>query len=93
MPKINLVTDNAKPSELLPVAKMVAQQFITRSDTQTLKGKKRDEMALEYVLGAASAMQVTGNDTKMNSLLLLASLISVRGYKFLNEFANSENTL
>lgn len=51
MPKINLETDNVVPSNLLPVAKQVAQQFMTRSENQGLKGKKRDEMALEFVLG------------------------------------------
>lgn len=88
MPKINLETDNVVPSNLLPVAKQVAQQFMTRSENQGLKGKKRDEMALEFVLGAASGMQVTGEVSKMNTLLMLGSMVAVKGYKFLNEYAN-----
>lgn len=84
-----IVNDPLKESDVLvPIAKHIAQQFVTRASSQALKGKKRDSMALEFVLGAASAMQVTGQSSNMNALLLLASMVSIRGYRELDNWAN-----
>ncbi len=75
-------------ADMSSVSRKVAQQFLTRANAFGYRGKKRDELAIEFVLGAATALQVTGNSAAMNSVLLLATLVSVRGYSWLEEYAN-----
>lgn len=57
----------------------ILRTFISRADGLHMKGKARDNAALEYVVGAACACQVTGQTELMNTLLMVATFTAARG--------------
>lgn len=63
------------------LVKTIAERFVERSSALGLKGKKRDDAALDYFLGAAAGAELAG-DVQMACQLGLVSamIISVRGY-------------
>jgi hypothetical protein len=66
----------------------LALSFIERADALSLKGKKRDDAALDYWCGAAIGAGLAGN-TQLESHLgrIAALVISVRGFMAVKEIA------
>lgn len=62
------------------LARGIASAFIERSKALEYKGKKRDNAALDYFIGAAKCLELTGDEETASYLGRLAWLISVRGY-------------
>jgi hypothetical protein len=67
--------------------KALAKSFIERSTELGYKGKKRDSAALDYFIGAAKLLEIDGDEEAANYLGRLAWLISIRGYKEVEEIA------
>ncbi len=67
------------------ITKHVATVFCTRANTLELKGKARDRAALEFVLGAASAVDDGSPDQQ--ALLMCGTMVAVRGFSWLQETA------
>lgn len=55
-------------------------KFVERAEFQQLKGKKRDELAIEFLIGAATALQVSNHEEANHVLNCVAMIICVRGY-------------
>lgn len=65
------------PSEIM---RAIAQQFAERAKALGYKGKRADNAALDYVLGAASGARLAGNEEMAQWLERWAAMaISVRG--------------
>lgn len=62
----------------------LAIAFIERAKELGLKGKKRDELALEFIMGAAMALQ---NLEQPIDLTKFAWLVSIRGYSAIEDAA------
>lgn len=62
----------------------IAKAAVTRFEAQGLKGKARDRAALEFVIGAANALQLIHD---YHGLTGLALIVSVRGYAELEQIA------
>lgn len=59
----------------------LARAFRDRSEAIGLKGKKRDDAALEFFLGAAMGLHIEGHEDASQHVLRVASwLIATRGY-------------
>lgn len=54
--------------------------FVERAEYLNLKGKKRDEAAIEFLVGAASALQITNHAEANHVLTCVAMAICPRGY-------------
>ncbi len=58
-----------------------AKSFVARAKNLGMKGKKRDEIALEFYLGGAAALEAYGVPVADNILLLNATFgVAPRGY-------------
>ena len=55
-------------------------KFVERAEFQQLKGKKRDELAIEFLIGAATALQNAEHPEANHVLNCVAMIIVVRGY-------------
>jgi hypothetical protein len=62
------------------VVKNIAKRFVGRVKECGFKGKKRDELALEFFVGAAACAEGQGNEELTQHILRIAMLVSVRGY-------------
>jgi len=61
--------------------KTIARGIIDRAVALNLKGKKRDDMALDYWVGAARAAEALGHEEEAAHLRTVAvMLIATRGY-------------
>lgn len=59
----------------------LAQHIIERAEALGLKGKKGDDMALDYIIGAAVGARIAGNEKIAGHFACVAAMIiSVRGY-------------
>ncbi len=65
----------------------LAQRCITRMKALNVRGRKRDEFALEYFIGACDMLLALGETEKANNLSGHCMLISVRGYSWVQELA------
>jgi hypothetical protein len=69
-------------------AKTISARFIERADALQLRGKRRDDAALDYFVGAAAGAELAGNINLGKHLGTVALLIvSIRGYKAVEEMA------
>jgi hypothetical protein len=67
---------------------IVAQRFIERAQALGLKGKKRDEAALDFFTGAAAGAEIAGDKDLAKHLgILCALVVAVRGFIGVNEIA------
>lgn len=57
----------------------ILRGVIERCDAQDVKGKKREQMALDYLCGATKALQATGNPLAENMLMVLTMIMFPRG--------------
>ena len=55
-------------------------QFVERADHFEMKGKSRDKLAIEFLVGAATALQNTNHEEADHVLKCVAFIIAVRGY-------------
>lgn len=55
-------------------------KFVTRAENFSMKGKKRDELAIEFLVGAASALQEINHPEYEHVINCVAMIICVRGY-------------
>ncbi len=70
-----------EPAEINRITRELARNFVERSEALGLQGKKRDDAALDYVCGAATAYQIIHEDALVRHLSTVAALVvSVRGY-------------
>lgn len=66
----------------------IAAQFVARAEARGLKGKARDNAALEFALGGVSALRAAGLEAEAGHLeVVTVMLVSVRGYRGLAELA------
>jgi hypothetical protein len=73
------------------IVKKLAGQFVERSEALFYKGKRRDDAAVEFFLGAYVALNVTGNSELANKVgLTTAALIAPRGYTAVEQLAKGE---
>jgi hypothetical protein len=68
--------------------KQLAERFLERAKMLGYKGKKADDMALEYFVGATIAAELSGQTDFASYLTLLSAMsVSVRGVFAVREFA------
>lgn len=73
------------------ISAKIAESFMRRSEALGLKGRKRDEFALEYFIGAAYAYLAAGMTEECNNLSAIAGLmIAPRGYHAVQELGATE---
>lgn len=59
----------------------LARSFISRAKAQNMKGKRRDDAAMEFFCGAIASTELTGDKDGADNLATFAAmLIAVRGY-------------
>lgn len=63
--------------------------IVKRLDTQNIRGKQRDKIALEILCGASSALFLT-KSKYYSGVALIAMLTSVRGMESVNLAANGQ---
>lgn len=63
----------------MELIKTLCAAFIERSDALGLKGKKRDDAAMHYFVGAAKALDLAGQDTK-RLISWVGFVLQYRGY-------------
>ena len=70
--------------------KTIATRFIERAAALELKGKKRDDAALDYFVGAAAGAELAG-DGKLAAQLgaVAVMIVAIRGYIGVAELARS----
>lgn len=64
-------------------------KFVERAEHFNLKGKKRDEQAIEFLVGAATALQVSNHPEANHVLNCVAIIICVRGYAEVKRIADN----
>lgn len=64
----------------------IAKQFVERSAALGYKGKARDNAAIDYIVGAAAALQAI-NHEELGSVTAMAFIVSVRGYAEVIKYA------
>lgn len=70
------------------LARTLARRFIERAEELGYKGKKRDDAALDYFVGAAVLAELQGNKLLYEHLGRVALfVIAVRGYFGVKELA------
>ncbi len=70
------------------IAAIMARRFKQRSETMGHKGKKRDDAALEFFIGAAIALSVSGQNDLAEALTVAVSFdISFHGYTAIERLA------
>ena len=65
----------------------LAQTFVERAYALGLKGKRRDELALEFFMGAYALVQATGDKVLEERIALVAFVVAARGFSFVRETA------
>ena len=79
------------PAGVLPtvaITKNLAAKFIERADALGYKGKKRDDAALDFFVGAGAVAAETGNaELAMHLTRVVVMIISVRGFFGVKELA------
>ena len=68
----------------------VAKLFVGRAQAQGMKGKKREDAAIEFAVGAAATVAaIYGQDSpEWQSMSMLAFFVSLNGYKEMERFAD-----
>jgi hypothetical protein len=80
----------ARNNEMSQQIKRLAELFLERSTGLGYKGKKRDDFALEYFVGAAALARVTGQEDLCQRLSALVNYtISIKGFIAVNEILRS----
>jgi hypothetical protein len=74
--------------DIIDRTREIAAAFVRRSECVGFKGKKRDELSLEYFIGAATMLRASGQpDHAAYVERLCVLLIATRGYKWVAKFA------
>jgi len=66
---------------------IIAKAFVARAEAQGMKGKRRDELALEFFLGAMTQAVANDDGDMVNVLGQNAAIISARGFSWVQEVA------
>ncbi len=69
------------------IASAIAKGFIERATETGLKGKRRDDAALDYIIGAAKAAEALDQVAACNRLATMAYFVAIKGYKEVERFA------
>ena len=72
------------------LARTLAKRFVERASALGLKGVKRDNAALDYFCGAASALEEIGDPRAASIATTAALIVAVRGYMGVAEIAYRE---
>lgn len=87
-PETQGIDDTTSP---VKVGRALARRFIERSEVLDYKGKRRDSAALDYFIGAASALELAGHHEVANHIKMVSVLvIAVRGYFGVKEIASKD---
>ena len=71
--------------------KAISELFVKRAEAMQMTGKKRDQAALEFMLGALAVAEVKGDTALFNHLSkFVAFLVTTRGYAAVLEFSTKE---
>lgn len=72
-----------------PELTALARSFVNRAKSLNLKGKKRDNAAMEFIVGAWQGASLAGNEKLAEHFGVVAALIiSVRGYSEFERIVN-----
>lgn len=87
-PETQGIDDATSP---VKVGRALARRFIERSEALNYKGKRRDSAALDYFIGAASALELAGHHEVANHLKMASVLIiAPRGFFGIKELASKD---
>lgn len=71
--------------------KHLSEEFVARAEECGFSGKRRDELALEFFLGAAASAGALGREDVRGHLLKVAAfLIATRGFSEVKRIALEE---
>lgn len=65
--------------EQIATRNSILQQMVDRADAQETKGKTRDKMCLEFMIGACSALDAVNHELKTNILMVTSMVLATRG--------------
>lgn len=69
----------------------LASRFVERANALHYRGRRRDDAALDYFLGAATGASIAGDETLALALGNLTGLVlSLRGYAEVERLAKGE---
>jgi folate-dependent phosphoribosylglycinamide formyltransferase PurN len=72
------------------ITQRLAEQFIERVDALGYKGKRRDDAALDFFCGAASAAEALDPGLTAHLTRVVVHLIAIRGYMAVLALAHPE---
>lgn len=71
----------------------LSRQFVRRSEALGLKGKKRDEAAMDFFCGAFAALEAMKHGVEASNLAtVIALVLSTRGYSEVEKWASIKET-
>lgn len=76
-----------------PMVYAIVQRGIERFISQGVRGKLRDKAAIEFMCGAVSTADVSGQKDLTSHLMGVAFMVSVRGYSEMANFKSPEAAL
>lgn len=65
----------------------LASSFVKRATAQKLKGKKRDEAAIDFFCGAYAGLELAGHRDAERILNCIGYILCVRGYAEVERWA------
>lgn len=75
----------------MTMLKTLCKAFVQRADHQNLKGKKRDDMALEFMVGAYAALAAAKHPEAEHVGAVVAMVICTRGFSEVKKIAEAED--
>ena len=77
----------------MPAVRAICAAFVERSEALNYKGKRRDNAALDYMCGAATAAQWAGKaqEPLAKHLATIVHLVAIRGYFELRRIATCKS--
>lgn len=73
------------------IGKTIAAKFVERSTTLDLRGKRRDEAAVDFFCGAGVALAAAGMDAEATRIAVVTQLVvATQGYPAVRRMAEGE---
>lgn len=71
--------------------KHLCKTFVRRAEAQGMKGRKRDEAMIEFMVGAWAALHEAGHPQSDHINVVLSMVLTVRGYAECLRIANASD--
>lgn len=75
----------------MTMIKTLCKFFVERSEALNLKGKKRDEAAFEFLIGAHTALVAVGHPEADHVRVVTTYSIAFRGFKEVQRIAEAQD--